>query len=207
MKQKHAFLLLIFGLFLGLSACNNTDFDQLQAEQNRQDSLERARIQKLLDEQAPLLEAYVHTQGWTNAILNKDRGIWYEVLNVGTNDSYAYKINYNGTVPALVYPNIEVMYKGELLDGTPFDETADGKTATLSLNRVLLAWQLAFFPKSIYGNGQNNSVGGLTEKGLQKGAKIRFVTPSPWAYDAEVQDKIPANSPLVFEIEVVNITD
>jgi len=207
MKQKHAFLLLIFGLFLGFSACNNTDFDQLQAEQDRQDAIERARIQKQLDEQAPLLEAYVHAQGWTNAVLKEDRGIWYEVLDAGTNDSYEYKINYNGNLPTLIYPNIEVQYKGELLDGTVFDETADGKTATLNLNRVLLAWQLAFFPKSININGQDNPVGGLVEKGLQRGAKIRFVTPSPWAYDAEAQDKIPANSPLVFEIEVVNITD
>ncbi|MGO3306332.1 MAG: FKBP-type peptidyl-prolyl cis-trans isomerase [Sphingobacterium sp.] len=47
---------------------------------------------------------------------------------------------------------------------------------------------------------------GLTTEGLRKGSVIKFVTPSPWAYDAKELEKIPANSPLYFEMEVVDIS-
>ncbi|MGJ1409773.1 FKBP-type peptidyl-prolyl cis-trans isomerase [Sphingobacterium thalpophilum] len=44
-----------------------------------------------------------------------------------------------------------------------------------------------------------------TEKGLQKGAKIHIMVPSRCGYGNRSNGKIPANSPLGFVIEVVDI--
>jgi len=208
MKHTNKFFFLFLGAILILGACNKTDNSDWE-EQARLDSI---RIEKAIAEQAPLLEAYVHDPAneWHNPIFKEETGIWYEVLAEGDQDSYDYKLNGNG---GLVAPTIEVKYKGELLNGTVFDETdeesANKKTLTINLaqTRVIPAWQFALLPQSIYYNGQTYPLNGLTEKGLKKGSKIRFITPSPWGYDNKPTDKIPADSPLVFEIEVVNISD
>ena len=107
--------------------------------------------------------------------------------------------------------------KSLLPDYDVFDETVEGdsekETFSSPLGGLILAWNYAFYPKTINQNVRDYEIGGLTEKGLQKGAIIEFVTPSPWAYDnSEQKNKngevtIPANSPLHFKIEVVDIKD
>ncbi|MFC6103562.1 FKBP-type peptidyl-prolyl cis-trans isomerase [Olivibacter domesticus] len=211
MKHTNKLFLLIFGVIILFSACNKTDFDELAREQERQDSIEEARIKNLIKEQAPLLKAYVEnpSNGWTNPILDTSRGIWYEILTRGQEDSYTYKRSGSGQIVA---PKIEVKYKGQLLNGTVFDQTdeqsTNKKTFIFNLAQdIIPAWTIAFLPQKIPYNGQDYAVGGLTSTGLKKGSKIRFVAPSPWGYDTRERDKIPANSPLVFEIEVVDISD
>lgn len=211
MKHLNKLCLLTLGAIILFSACNKTDFDELAREQKRQDSIEEARIKNLIKEQAPLLKAYVEnpSNGWTNPILDTSRGIWYEILTRGQEDSYTYKRNGSGQIIA---PTAEVKYKGQLLNGTIFDQTDEQstskKTFTFSLAQdIIPAWKIAFLPQKIPYNGQDYAVGGLSLTGLKKGSKIRFVTPSPWGYDTETRPQIPANSPLVFEIEVVNISD
>ncbi|QNL49384.1 FKBP-type peptidyl-prolyl cis-trans isomerase [Olivibacter sp. SDN3] len=209
MKHINKLLFLIFGTIILLTACNkNDDFDRIAEEQARQDSIENARRKKLIEEQAPLLKAYVEDpqNEFNNPVLDTTTGIWFEVLQPGQQDSYTYKLGANG----LIAPNIEVKYKGQLLNGTVFDETDEtstNETLKISLAQVILAWQFAFLPQSIDHNGQSFPVNGLSQHGLKKESKIRFVTPSPWGYDTDARDKIPANSPLVFEIEVVDIGD
>jgi len=212
MKQLNKLFFLIFGIIILFTACNKTDLAELEREQERQDSIEQARIKKVIAEQAPLLKAYVEnpSNGWTTGrVLDTARGIWYEVLAQGQENSYTYKLNANGQIYA---PKIEAKYKGQLLNGTIFDETSDEsankKTFIFSLaQNIIPAWKIAFLPQKISYNGKSYPVNGLTSTGLKKGSKIRFVTPSPWAYDTKASDKIPANSPLVFEIEVVDISD
>lgn len=211
MKHTNKILFLLFGVLIAFSACNKTDFDALQREQERQDSIQRARIKKVLAEQEPILRAYVQDpdNGWTNPRRSDSTGIWYEVLAPGQSDSYTYKLN---SVGQIVAPTVEVKYKGQLLNGTVFDETSDSvvnkKTFKTSLGtNIIRAWVYAFIPNEFTYNGQRLPTYGLTGTGLKKGSKIRFVTPSPWGYDDKSVDKIPANSPLVFEIEVVDIND
>ena len=48
-------------------------------------------------------------------------------------------------------------------------------------------------------------LGGLTEKGLQKGSKIHIMAPSLYGYQNQAVGTIPANSPLDFVIEVTDI--
>ncbi len=186
--------------FSSCSKNNDLDYEKALEEQRIQDSINNARIQKLLKEQAPAIKAFADAN-LVNAKLDTATGIWYQLILAGDDASYTYKVMNN----LLVAPIITAKYKGTLLDGTVFDQSPTDKDFTSSLNNVIGAWQLAFFPKTITFNGNNYKIGGLTASGLKKGGKIKFVTPSPWAYDAKASDKIPANSPLYFELEVVDL--
>ncbi|WP_159633371.1 FKBP-type peptidyl-prolyl cis-trans isomerase [Sphingobacterium composti Ten et al. 2007 non Yoo et al. 2007] len=155
----------------------------------------------------PLIKSYANTN-YPNMVYSSDTtGIWYEIVNPGTAGSYEYKVvdtlNYYGQqVKALRIPTITVKYTGKLIsDNTVFDSNQSTTGFTSKLNGLISAWQIAFVPQSI----GSSSFGGLTSKGLQKGSIIRIVTPSYYAYGNSNNGKIPANSPLFFEIEVLDI--
>ncbi|MEL6141809.1 MAG: FKBP-type peptidyl-prolyl cis-trans isomerase [Bacteroidota bacterium] len=81
--------------------------------------------------------------------------------------------------------SIEIMYRGELLDGTVFDQSPEGQSRTFALGGLIPGWQL-----------------GLQRIG--RGGKIHLYIPSRLGYGARVQDLIPANSVLVFEIDLID---
>ena len=86
------------------------------------------------------------------------------------------------------HPNINstvtVKYKGYLLDGTVFDDSGT-ETVTFPLNNLILGWQEGI-PL------------------LQKGGKGKFFIPSGLGYGRQSTGSIPANSVLIFEIELVD---
>ncbi len=81
---------------------------------------------------------------------------------------------------------VTVFYKGRLLGDTAmFDQTAVGKPARFPLSRLIRGWQI-----------------GLPL--IKEGGTIRLVIPSGLAYSIRTRSpKIPPNSILVFDIEVV----
>ena len=150
-----------------------------------------------------IISEYVATN-IPDATFQESTGIWFEVLAEGEPDSYQYKFVNKGN--SLEAPIVRVKYKGVLLDGTQFDAVSDNEGMRMSLSGVIAAWQYSFFPKEIFNDtGELVEVGGLTPGGLKKGSKIRFVTPSLWAYREYGQGKVPANAPLDFTIEVLEI--
>ncbi len=82
---------------------------------------------------------------------------------------------------------VQVHYKGTLTDGTQFDSSYDrGEPATFPLNRVISGWT----------------------EGVQLmpvGSKFKFVIPPELAYGEQDTPTIPANSTLVFEVELLKI--
>ncbi|MDF2154685.1 FKBP-type peptidyl-prolyl cis-trans isomerase [Vibrio sp. CAU 1672] len=82
---------------------------------------------------------------------------------------------------------VQVHYKGTLIDGTQFDSSYDrGEPATFPLNRVIPGWT----------------------EGVQLmpvGSKFKFVIPPELAYGSQDTPSIPANSTLVFEVELLKI--
>lgn len=147
----------------------------------------------------PIIENYVKAN-IPDAIKHENTGIWYEILETAdeNEDPYEYTIHSSGYINNV---DIEIKYRGVLLDGTVFDSNTEG--VTFSLGELIRAWQVMFLPKTI----GDLPVGGILEEGLQKGMKVRFVTPSYYAYQHIGQGNVPANAPLDFTIEVLDIRD
>ena len=102
-------------------------------------------------------------------------GLQYKVLKEGT-----------GETP-LSTDNVEVHYRGTLIDGTEFDSSYKrNKTITFPLNGVIAGWT----------------------EGLQlmkEGAKYEFYIPSELAYGSSGTGPIPPNSVLIFEVELIKV--
>jgi len=82
---------------------------------------------------------------------------------------------------------VKVHYTGKLLDGTTFDSSVDrGQPVEFPLNQVIPGWT----------------------EGLQlmsKGGKAKLIIPSAIGYGARGQGPIPPFSPLVFDVELIDI--
>lgn len=105
----------------------------------------------------------------------------------GNESSVYYHIVKQGAgKPIKVTDTVTVYYKGSLLsDGSIFDQTKE-KPATFPLNRLIKGWQLAV-PK------------------INVGGSVKVIIPSGLAYGIRSRSKdIPANSVLVFDIEVLD---
>lgn len=170
---------------LGLSSCLKDDpFDEAA-----QFELEK-----------PLVEAYAN-ENFDDPQLHEELGIRFEVLEPGDPSSYEYKLVQNPNDPNQRYveaPDVVVKYTLRRLDNTVVEEDDN---AEFSLGQVIFAWQYAFLPQQIDGQ----EITGLTPTGLKKGSKIRIVTPSRWAYRNGGSNGIPPNTPLAFDIEVLEI--
>ena len=81
--------------------------------------------------------------------------------------------------------NVTVSYKGSLKDGTVFDQSSPSG-ATFSLKSVIKGWQegIPLF---------------------KKGGKGMLLIPSALGYGANATGSIPANSVLIFDIDLINV--
>lgn len=112
----------------------------------------------------------------TGKVTTTASGLQYEVLTEGT-----------GAKPTAT-DNVTVHYKGTLTDGSVFDSSYDrGQPATFPLNRVIPGWT----------------------EGVQLmpvGSKFKFTIPPNLGYGAAgAGGKIPPNSTLIFEVELIKI--
>jgi len=91
-----------------------------------------------------------------------------------------------GDVHPTVNSIITVNYQGYLTDGTLFDASATGKPLSSPLYYLITGWQ----------------------EGLQligAGGKITLFCPSALGYGSTAKTKIPANSVLLFNVELLKI--
>lgn len=159
------------------------------------------------DLEKPIIKSYANTNYPNMQYSSDTTGMWFEVLQPGVADSYNYKVvdtlDRNGnTIKVVRPPVITVRYTGKLIsNNTTFDSNQTEPGFKSKLDQVITAWQIAFQPKSI----GEYKIGGLLPKGLQIGSKIRFITPSYFAYGNRGSGVIPPNAPLYFEIEVLDI--
>lgn len=182
MKYLKIFTLLF--ATLSLSSCFNKDdmFDT-----NAQYEIEKPLIKEYVENNIP------------GATLDSATGIWFQVIDLGDEPTYVYKTL--GAGGGIESPIIRVKYTLRLLNGSVVDKVDTEQGFSSSLIDLIQAWHIAFLPKRI-GEIQ---VGGFTTNGLQKNAKIRFVTPSIWGYQNRAFGNVPANSPLDFTIEVLGV--
>lgn len=79
---------------------------------------------------------------------------------------------------------ISVTYKGTLLNGEVFDERKE--PISFNLRNLIPAWK-EIIP------------------GLKTGTKLQLITPPSMGYGSDEQEKIPANSILIFEIDLLSV--
>ena len=120
-------------------------------------------------------EKYLAENANKEGVMITESGLQYEVLSQG-----------EGAKPVAT-DVVKVHYKGTLLDGTEFDSSySRNEPTTFPLNRVIPGWT----------------------EGLQLmpvGSKYKFTIPSDLAYGDRDLGKIPANSTLIFEVELLEI--
>ncbi|QYJ85478.1 FKBP-type peptidyl-prolyl cis-trans isomerase [Shewanella mesophila] len=120
-------------------------------------------------------KAFLEANKAKEGVVTTESGLQYEVLTPGT-----------GEKPA-AEDTVEVHYVGTLTDGTEFDSSiARGESAKFPLNRVIPGWTEGVQLMSV-------------------GAKYKFVIPAELAYGNRDTGTIPANSTLIFEVELLSI--
>jgi len=119
--------------------------------------------------------AFLAENGKREEVKTTESGLQYEVITQG-----------KGLMPA-DSSTVEVHYEGTLLDGTVFDSSYErGESISFPLNRVIIGWT----------------------EGVQLmpvGSTYRFYIPSELAYGPRAAGPIPANSVLIFKIELLGI--
>ncbi len=121
-------------------------------------------------------EAFLAENAQKETVTVLDNGIQYEVLEEGF-----------GKVSPSVKDWVTVHYHGTLIDGKVFDSSVDRKkTATFKLNNLIQAWQ-EVVPLMVAGD------------------KWRLVVPPSMGYGDRQEGKIPSNSILIFELELIAI--
>ncbi|MGB0391973.1 MAG: FKBP-type peptidyl-prolyl cis-trans isomerase [Salibacteraceae bacterium] len=117
------------------------------------------------EEQKIEIKSYIAAKGWDAD--STSSGLYYVVDREGT-----------GKRPSQ-YSDVLIRYKGELLNGTVFDESTSG--ARLNLSRVIEGWKEGV-PK------------------FKEGGHGWLLIPSRLGYGNQTQGAIPSNSVLIFEI-------
>jgi FKBP-type peptidyl-prolyl cis-trans isomerase FklB len=114
--------------------------------------------------------------GREKGVVTTASGLQYKIIAAG--DKKAPAISPVDTVT--------VDYRGKLLDGTEFDSSySRGAPATFPVNGVIKGWQEALVL-------------------MKPGAKWQLFVPAELAYGQRAQPKIPANSLLIFEVNVIS---
>ena len=127
------------------------------------------------DEQLKANDAFMNINKSRANIISLPSGIQYEVLKKG-----------NGNRPTSE-SQVTTHYHGTLTDGTVFDSSVErNEPIAFALTGVIKGWQ-EILPL------------------MKEGGKIIAYIPPHMAYGNRTRDKIPANSVLIFEIELISV--
>lgn len=134
-----------------------------------------AKAQKEAEENKGKAAAYLAANAKKDGVITTASGVQYEVLSQGT-----------GAKPK---PSdiVKVHYQGTLIDGSVFDSSIQrGEPAVFQLSQVIQGWTEAL-------------------QLMPVGSKYRLTLPPELAYGDQGAGPIPANSVLIFEVELLNI--
>lgn len=142
------------------------------------------------------LQAYARSAGDAMAARNENAAKEFLAKNakgrgvVATASGLQYKILAAGDKKApriTATDSVTVDYRGKLINGTEFDSSySRGVPATFPVNGVIKGWQEALVM-------------------MKPGAKWQLFIPPELAYGARAQQKIPPNSLLIFEVNVLSV--
>lgn len=108
-------------------------------------------------------------------VVTTESGLQYKVLKVGSGKS------------PVATDKVKVHYTGTLTDGTKFDSSRDrGEPSSFGVNRVIKGWTEAL-------------------QLMKEGSQWELYIPANIAYGAVSRPKIPGNSVLVFDVELIEV--
>ena len=162
--------------FGGKSKLSDTEIEQtLQAFESRVKGAAQAKMEKDAKENADKGGAYAAKFAKESGVKKTESGLLYKVEKEGSGDAPKDS------------DTVVVNYKGTLVDGTEFDNSyTRGEPLSFRLDGVIPGW-----------------TEGL--KHVKKGGKIKLVIPPQLAYGKNGVPGIPANSTLVFDVELLDI--
>ncbi|MGV3346751.1 FKBP-type peptidyl-prolyl cis-trans isomerase [Enterobacteriaceae bacterium LUAb1] len=176
-KLDHSQLVLgVQDVFAGKSKLTDQEIEQtLQVFEAQVKDAAHEKMEKEATENAAKGDAYAAKFAKEKDVQKTQSGLLYRIEKEGTGD----KPKDSDTVV--------VNYKGSLIDDTEFDNSYKrGEPLSFRLDGVIPGW-----------------TEGL--KYLKKGGKIKLVIPPDLAYGKNGVPGIPANSTLVFEVELLDI--
>ena len=118
-------------------------------------------------------EAFLEAKAKEEDVVKTASGLLYKVIKLG-----------EGGAKPTATSDVQVMYKGSLIDGTVFDESDE--PISLNLGQVIKGWTEGVQLMSV-------------------GDKYEFYIPSELGYGAQGNQGIKPNSVLIFEVELVSI--
>jgi FKBP-type peptidyl-prolyl cis-trans isomerase FklB len=120
---------------------------------------------------------FLANNGKQKGIVTTPSGLQYKILAAGDKKA----------APIAATDSVTVNYRGKLLNGTEFDSSySRGMPATFPVNGVIKGWQEALVL-------------------MKPGAKWQLFVPPELAYGPRAQPKIPANSLLIFDVNVESV--
>lgn len=136
----------------------------------------KAFKRKLAEKKKAQNEAFLVENQVKETVKVLECGVQYEVLEEGS-----------GNVHPSIKDWVTAHYHGTLIDGKVFDSSVDrNKAATFKLNNLIQAWQQVV-PLMVTGD------------------KWRLVVPPSMGYGERQEGKIPSNSILIFDLELIAI--
>jgi FKBP-type peptidyl-prolyl cis-trans isomerase len=160
---------------------DSSSYDQMNAQAIFRDlsmALSDVEAQKAEQESMKALEDgidFLDKNGKREGVVTTESGLQYEVITLG-----------DGPMPT-ENSTVSVFYEGTLIDGTVFDSSYDtGDTITFPLNGVIPGWTEAL-------------------QLMPVGSTFMLYLPSNLAYGSREAGPIPANSTLIFKVELLGI--
>lgn len=172
----------------GLNESSQLDDEALQNVmtdfRTRVNTAMQEKRKKDQEEQAKIAEenltkgaAFLEENKAKEGVVALESGLQYKVLKEGTGES-----------PADT-DRVKVHYTGTLIDGSKFDSSVDrGQPATFGVRQVIKGWTEAL-------------------KLMKVGSKWQLFIPADLAYGETSRPKIPGNSVLVFDVELLEIVE
>jgi FKBP-type peptidyl-prolyl cis-trans isomerase len=143
--------------------------------QSRVMAARQKEMQELADKNLSEGKAFLEANGKKEGVKTLSSGLQYKVLAEGS-----------GKTPKAT-DEVTVSYRGTLIDGTEFDSSyGRGKPLTVKVNGVIRGWSEAL-------------------QLMKQGSKWQLFIPPDLAYGERGMGRIPPNSTLIFEVELISV--
>jgi FKBP-type peptidyl-prolyl cis-trans isomerase len=142
---------------------------------NRLQAEQAAKAKKQGEENLKAGEAFLAANAGKEGVTTLPSGLQYRVITPGTGKSPQKS------------DQVSVNYRGTLIDGTEFDSSySRGKPTSFGVGQVIPGWTEAL-------------------QLMKEGGKWQLFIPSKLAYGERSAGKIPPNSALIFEVELLSV--